>query len=81
MIGIEDVTDRAAKLREVLGKNPVEGEEKSSSKETWEEKEKAKKEEFTVEQLIELGVMPREVEYVLDEEVRAHLRMDGGNDS
>jgi hypothetical protein len=71
---IDDVTERAEKMREVLGKNPID-EGKGDSR------MKAAKKDFSVEELIELGVMPREVEYVVDEDLRAHLKMDGGSDS
>lgn len=71
---IEDVTERAEKMREVLGKNPVDDEKGDP-------REKKEKKDFSVEELIELGVMPREEEYVVDEDLRAHLKMDGGSDS
>ena len=72
VVGIEDVTERAKEMRELLGKNLVE-EEKDLGKEG--------KKDLSLEELIEAGVMPKEVEYVVDEEMRAHLKMNGGNDS
>lgn len=86
VIGIEDVTDRAAKLREAVKGTPDNVDDEGrlrmlDSKERWERKWKTKEEKFTVKQLVEMGMVPLEVEYVMDEEVRAHLKMDGGADS
>lgn len=67
---IEDVTDRAVKMRELLGKHPFDEKVQSDPK------GKEVKKDFTVEELIEEGVMPREEVYEVDEEVRRHLRMD-----
>lgn len=71
MVSIEDVTDRAARLRDVLGKNPDD--------DTLHEK--VRKPDLSIEELIELDVMPRETEYVVDDILRSHLKMDGNSDS
>ena len=91
VVEIEDVTWRAQELREVLGKNEEEDEnlDENGHRRRLSEKERKErndrkanaKDKFSVEELIELGVMPREVEYVVDEELKRHLKMDGGADS
>ena len=87
VLAIEDVTDRAARLRELVKGNPESDEEEDgrkrrlSAKERVARREKGKTERYTVDELVELGVVPKEVEYVVDEETRRHLKMDGGADS